>query len=47
MTKLKHIHLHIDDLHKLKKHKRLRVDKFLITVDDVEIPQVKVYGGRV
>lgn len=41
---LRRIHIHMDDLHKLKKHRSLQVDKYLICVDDIPVPQVKMYG---
>ena len=43
-TRTIRIKIHTDDLPKLKKYKKLRVDKYLICVDDVEIPQVKIFG---
>lgn len=47
MSKTKRIRLHIDDLHKLKKHGYLKVDKYLISVDSTSIPQVKLFGRKV
>ena len=47
MSKTKRIRLNVDDLHKLKKHGCLKVDKYLISVDDTRIPQVKLYGKKV
>ena len=45
MTKIKKIIITDQDVFRLKKHKSLRVDKYLIKVDDnFSIPQVKVYG---
>ena len=42
--KLHHVRLSTGDLDKLKKHRSLKVDKYLIHVDDLEVPQVKMYG---
>lgn len=44
MPKVKKIHLHVDDLHKLKKYKVLRIDNYVIDVDEIAIPQIKIYG---
>ena len=46
MTSVRHIKLDVDDVHKLKKYGRLRVDRYVITVSDVVAPQVKVFGKR-
>jgi hypothetical protein len=47
MTRIRKINLNTDDLHKLKKHKSLRVDNYVISVDDIPIPQVKVFGFKI
>lgn len=45
MPRIKKIIITDQDVFNLKKHKALRVDKYLIKVDDSFcIPQVKVYG---
>jgi len=45
MTRIKKITITSRDLGLLKKHKTMRVDKYLIRVDDsFDIPQVKRFG---
>ena len=44
MSKIRKINLHIDDLSKLKKYGTLRVDNYVIKVDDISVKQIKVFG---
>jgi len=43
---IKHVRLNTEDLHKLKKHKVMRVDDYVIHIDDVMTPKVKLFGKR-
>ena len=42
--KVRHIRLNNSDPHKLKKYKVLRFSNYLISVDDIPVKQVKMYG---
>ena len=44
MSKIRKVNLHVDDLSKLKKYGTLRVDNYIIKVDDIPVKQVKVFG---
>ena len=44
MATIKKVRLNTDDLHKLKKHGFLRVGNYAISVNDVPVKQVKMYG---
>ena len=44
MPRIKKVKLNTDDLHKLKKHKFLRVGNYAISLTDIPIKQVKCYG---
>lgn len=44
MSNTHKIVLHDDDLHKLKKHRFLRLGKNLLILDENIVHQVKVYG---
>lgn len=44
MVKVHKVKIHQSDLSKLKKYGSLRVDKYLIKIEDVPIPQVKIFG---
>lgn len=45
MTKIRKIRLHPQDLHKLKKYGFLRVGNYAISLDEINIQQVKTYGN--
>lgn len=46
MVKVHKVKIHQSDISKLKKYGSLRVDKYLIKVDNLVIPQVKIFGGE-
>ena len=43
---IKHVRLNTEDLYKLKKYKVMRVDDYVIHIDDVMTPKVKLFGKR-